>query len=128
MRECRPDWAAVAHRLAHRAEALLQDPTGALVISIDGSEHYVQWHGEDRRDLYCESSSGLYGGTSLPEARARQLVALGWDRPYEGWGGQDVANFSRLFTAPVRVYDVVRLTCRTLAEVYGALPDDVSWP
>ena len=123
----RREWAAVAHHLRDAAAALLDDPDGTLVISAGGSDHYVQWHGEDGRALYGEASSGMYGGQPLPEARARQLVALGWARPYEGWGGAAVANFSRLFQAPVPLYEVVLMTCRSFAEVYGVLPEDVWW-
>ena len=125
MRETHRDWAGVAHRLAERLRPMLDDPSSVLVVDVAETDHYVQWHGEDGRALYGEASSGVYADAPMPEAEARKLVALGWERPYEGWGGDDVANFSRLFTAPVSLYVVVALTCRMLSEVYSARPEDV---
>jgi hypothetical protein len=54
------------------------------------------------------------------------LQRLDWAAPLQGWGKEDVLNWSRLFEPPVSLYEVVRLTVSTLREVYLAHPDDIS--
>jgi len=119
-------WARLGHRLGRTAAAMLDDPTSFRVFDFPRSSHYVQWHGEHGREFYAEASSGAYGVGAISAEQDAQLAALGWDPPWQGWGGDDVLNYSRHWTAPVPVYEVVRLTLITLRDVYGARAADIS--
>lgn len=116
------EWARFGHGLIRRAEGILDDPSAVAILEVLGTGWYVQWHGEDDRSFYLEAASGAYAGGALSRAQQSALSRLGWEAPGEGWGEGDVWNWSRLFLAPVSIYEVVRLTVTTLKDVYGAHP------
>lgn len=120
------DWARFGHSLIHTAERMLSDPASTAVLDVVGTDWYVQWHGEDDAALYLEAASGLYIDRPLARTQQHALAQLGWDAPGQGWGKDAVLNWSRLFTAPVSLYEVVRLTVATMRDVYGATPESVN--
>jgi hypothetical protein len=124
------EWARFGHGLIPDARRVLDDPAEVAVLNVVGhgpsGEYYVQWHGEEGSAFYLEAASGYYGDWSLTRDQQQMLTRLGWSPPGEGWGEADVWNWSRLFSAPVSLYEVIRLTVATLRDVYGAHPDFIS--
>jgi hypothetical protein len=119
------EWARIGHSLAHRAAAVRSGHDAICVINVGDSTRYVQWHAEDGEAIYLEAASGLYSGDELSPQQQRILQQLGWDAPGQGWGKDQVLNWSRLFESPVDLYQVVRMTVATLRDVFGAEPQSL---
>ncbi len=119
-------WARLGHQLAGRAAAVLGDASASLVLEVPGDPcRYVQWHGESGREFYAEAASGEYDDTHRTPSEIATLTSLGWAAPGQGWGAEKVRNWSLHWAAPVDLYAVVRLTVRTLREVFHADPHDL---
>ena len=108
-------WEELEQELTERARQATSDPTAALVLAIEGSEHYVQWLGMSGDAMYLEASS------TVAEPQLGQLAALGWLPPRPN-GPANTPNWNQGRPAPVDPAGVARTTVHTLAGVYGATP------
>lgn|GEM_PF-3615513 len=108
-------WEELERELTERASQAASDPTAALVLAVEGSEHYVQWLGMSGDALYLEASS------TVAEPQLAQLAALGW-LPPRPKGPANTPNWNQGRPAPVDPGGVARTTVHTLADVYGATP------
>lgn len=108
-------WEELERELTERARQAASDPTAALVLAVEGSEHYVQWLGMSGDALYLEASS------TVAEPQLAPLAALGW-LPPRPKGPANTPNWNQGRPAPVDPSAVVRTTVHTLAVVYGATP------
>jgi hypothetical protein len=113
------DWDALTRNLATELRQLAADPKRFLVVSIAGTDDYVQWHGDDPDVVYAEASSGYYGGPTNSDEQQRSLRGLGWTPPGTDALGTKVLNWHRYWRGGEQP-DLVTLTVRTLREAYRA--------
>ena len=111
-------WEELERELTERARQLASDPTAALVLAVEGSEHYVQWLGMPGESVYLEASS------TVTDPQLGQLAALGW-LPPRPKGPANTPNWNQGRPAPVDPASVARTTVHTLAVVYGASPANI---
>jgi hypothetical protein len=119
-----PDWDALATRLRTELRELVDDPRRFVVLSIAGSDDFVQWHGNEPGVGYAEASSGYYGASVNSPEQAARLAHLGWTPPGKDALGTKVRNWSRYWSAGEEP-DLVDSTIRTLREVFRAGIADV---
>ncbi len=108
-------WEELEQGLTERARQATSDPTAALVLAIEGSEHYVQWLGMSGDVMYLEASS------TVAEPQLGQLAALGW-LPPRPKGPANTPNWNQGRPAPGDPAGVARATVHTLAGVHDATP------
>jgi hypothetical protein len=113
-----PGWEELEQDLTERAGRMAGDPASALVLMVDGTAHYVQWHGMGADSLYLEASS------TMSEPRHERLAALGWLPPRPD-GPANTVNWNQHRPAPVDAAGVARTTVHTLSDVYGARPSSI---
>lgn len=114
-----PSWDALAVHLRTELQQLVVDPARFLVVSIAGTNDFVQWHGNEPGVVYAEASSGYYGGKDNTPEQDGQLTALGWTPPGKDALGTTMRNWRRSWPTGEQP-ELVDITVRTLHEVYRA--------
>jgi hypothetical protein len=122
------DWKQLSGRLHLALDALQEDEY--LIISIRGTNRYVQFSAQGPFGMRAEATSNYYlpDGEDLDEGQHRSLLKLGWRAPTnlpEGIGPHETEGSPNYFVElepPVDHGFLAALAVITLASVFGA-PD-----
>lgn len=116
-------WAEAGHRLGPLVRDVLGAGHAFLIVST-ATRRCVQMHAHPDGGCWIEAESGAYS-VRLPDDVHRALITLGWpplDDPR-----RPSSNYGLDVESPVDVYRLVLFLARTLAEAFGAGPDELGY-